>query len=181
MRPILRCAGTVTASRSAGRSEDYHEAVREALDRAVLCRLRRAEGKIGTQLSGGLDSSTVTATAARLLGPNAKLTAFTAVSREATVDLSHGAGLAPRGPGREPLPGCTHTWIKLTPSVMMGRRFKSCRRHHLINRGCTNSVRLAQSQLQKVQISRRGGPGIGEEAAGLEQGCGHIRRALSTP
>ena len=73
------------------RSEDYHEAVREQMDRAVRARLRGADGRLGTHLSGGLDSSSVTATAARLLGPCARLVAFTAVPREGY------SGAVPRG------------------------------------------------------------------------------------
>ena len=62
---------------------DYHDAVREAMDRAVSVRLRGAERGVAAQLSGGLDSSTITATAARLLAPSgATLTAFSAVPRD---------------------------------------------------------------------------------------------------
>jgi asparagine synthase (glutamine-hydrolysing) len=64
------------------RTEDYHEAVRAALDRAVASRLRGARGAVATQLSGGLDSSAVTATAARLLAGRGMVHAFTAVPRE---------------------------------------------------------------------------------------------------
>lgn len=65
-----------------GRPEDYHEAVREALDRAVKTRLRGAGGAVATHLSGGLDSSAVTATAARLLAGDGKVHAFTSAPRE---------------------------------------------------------------------------------------------------
>ncbi len=62
--------------------DDYVEAAREMLDKAVACRLRSAGG-IASHLSSGLDSSTVAATAARLLGTQGKrLTAFTSVPRE---------------------------------------------------------------------------------------------------
>jgi len=62
--------------------DEYVEAARELLDKAVKCRLRSAGG-VASHLSSGLDSSTVTATAARLLGEQGKkLTAFTAVPRE---------------------------------------------------------------------------------------------------
>lgn len=65
------------------RPEDYEEALREAMDRAVLARLRRGPCGVASHLSGGLDSSTVTATAARLLGQGgARVTAFTSVPRE---------------------------------------------------------------------------------------------------
>ncbi len=57
---------------------DYAAAMRAVLEQAVLCRLRRNSGTLGTHLSAGLDSSAVTATAARLSAPN-RLFAFTAV------------------------------------------------------------------------------------------------------
>ncbi|MBV9929947.1 MAG: asparagine synthetase B [Alphaproteobacteria bacterium] len=67
------------------RTEDYHEAVRVLLDRAVASRLRGAGGAVAAQLSGGLDSSAVTATAARLLAGQGKVHAFTAAPREGFV------------------------------------------------------------------------------------------------
>jgi asparagine synthase (glutamine-hydrolysing) len=45
---------------------DYVEAYRAQLDQAVASRLRGADGLVATHLSGGWDSSAVTATAARL-------------------------------------------------------------------------------------------------------------------
>ena len=64
------------------RTGEYVEALREQFDRAVADRLRGAEGGIACHLSAGLDSSTVTATAARLLAPaGGRVTAFTAVPR----------------------------------------------------------------------------------------------------
>jgi asparagine synthase (glutamine-hydrolysing) len=72
------------------RPEDYSDALRELLDRAVSCRLR-GTGELGVHLSGGLDSGAVAATAARLLAPSGRrLFAFTAVPREGY------AGPAPR-------------------------------------------------------------------------------------
>jgi asparagine synthase (glutamine-hydrolysing) len=63
-------------------ADAYAEACREQLDIAVRCRLRGAN-HVATHLSAGLDSSAVTATAARLLaGPGGRVTAFTAVPRE---------------------------------------------------------------------------------------------------
>lgn len=59
---------------------EYIEAMREQLDRAVSCRLR-AKGGIASAMSGGLDSSAVAATAAKLLTPD-RLLAVTSVPPE---------------------------------------------------------------------------------------------------
>ena len=53
--------------------EEYVEAARELLERAVSCRLRAKDG-IASTMSGGLDSSAVASTAARLLVPKRFLT-----------------------------------------------------------------------------------------------------------
>jgi asparagine synthase (glutamine-hydrolysing) len=67
--------------------EEYEDAYREQLNQAVLCRLRGAGDKVGSDLSGGFDSGAVTATAARLLAPSGgRVVAFTAVPREGYVD-----------------------------------------------------------------------------------------------
>jgi asparagine synthase (glutamine-hydrolysing) len=61
---------------------DYVEGMRHHLDRATQSRLRGANGAVGAHLSAGLDSTAVTATAARLLGARGgKVVAFTAVPR----------------------------------------------------------------------------------------------------
>jgi asparagine synthase (glutamine-hydrolysing) len=60
------------------KAEDYVEAVREALDRAVESRLRGTGGRVAAHLSGGLDSGAVAATAARLL-PDGQVGAYTSV------------------------------------------------------------------------------------------------------
>src|SRR5438105_4721042 len=63
-------------------ADAYAEACREQLDIAVRCRLR-GESHVASHLSAGLDSSAVSATAARLLaGSGGRVTAFTAVPRE---------------------------------------------------------------------------------------------------
>jgi asparagine synthase (glutamine-hydrolysing) len=63
------------------RPEDYSEALRDLLDKAVSCRLR-GTGDVGAHLSGGLDSAAVAATAARLLAPSdRRIIAFTCVPR----------------------------------------------------------------------------------------------------
>jgi asparagine synthase (glutamine-hydrolysing) len=61
------------------RPEEYHEALREQMDAAVGRRLRGVRN-VASYLSGGLDSSSVSATAARLqLAHDARVTAYTAV------------------------------------------------------------------------------------------------------
>lgn len=60
---------------------DYAEALRDLLDKAVRSRLRSSDN-LGVYLSGGLDSGAVAATAARLLTPSGRrLFAFTGVPR----------------------------------------------------------------------------------------------------
>lgn len=64
-----------------GSPREYLECFQEMFDRGVRARLR-TRGGIGAQLSGGLDSGAVAATAARLLGAEGReLTCFTAVPR----------------------------------------------------------------------------------------------------
>jgi asparagine synthase (glutamine-hydrolysing) len=61
------------------RDRDYVDAFLEIFDEAVRCRLRTSGG-IGSELSAGLDSGAVTATAAGLLrGSQTRLTSFTSV------------------------------------------------------------------------------------------------------
>lgn len=63
--------------------DDYAEALREHFDRAVAARLRGADSAVAAHLSGGLDSSAVAATAARLMAAaGGRVTAFTGVPRE---------------------------------------------------------------------------------------------------
>ena len=59
------------------RGEDYVETYRSLLDAAVACRIDSAR-PIASQLSSGLDSSAVTATAAALIEPKSDLVALTA-------------------------------------------------------------------------------------------------------
>lgn len=62
------------------RPGEYEEGLRSVLDLAVKAHLRGAGEIVASHLSGGLDSSTVTATAARLL-PAGKIIAYTAIPR----------------------------------------------------------------------------------------------------
>jgi len=73
------------------RDEEYIDAFKEIFEEAVRCRLRTAGG-VATELSAGLDSGAVAATAARLLAvEGANLAAYTAVPR---ADFS---GIVPPG------------------------------------------------------------------------------------
>lgn len=67
------------SSRSA-KPQDHAEGLRSVFDSAVAARLRGAGDTVASQLSGGLDSSTVTTTVARLL-PAGKVVAYTATPR----------------------------------------------------------------------------------------------------
>ena len=79
--------------------DEYAEALREHFDRAVAVRLRGAGGAVATHLSAGLDSSSVTATAARLLAPaGGRVTAFTAVPREGYDGRGHPEAILDEGP-----------------------------------------------------------------------------------
>jgi asparagine synthase (glutamine-hydrolysing) len=72
-------------------ADDYAEALRHHLDRAVEARLRGAGGQVASHLSAGLDSSAVAATAARLMAPaGGKVVAFTSVPREGYVGPDKG-------------------------------------------------------------------------------------------
>lgn len=77
-------------------SRDYAEGLRAELDRAVASRLRGAGQAVATHLSGGLDSSAVTATAARLT--TGRVTAYTSVPRDGFVIPPDTPGIADEGP-----------------------------------------------------------------------------------
>jgi asparagine synthase (glutamine-hydrolysing) len=106
------------------RGEDYVEGLRHHLDEAVRACLRGAGSSVASHLSSGFDSSAVSATTARLLGPSGgKVVAFTAAPRQgyedpasdrAIEDESHLAAMTAamhaniehvviRGEGRSPL------------------------------------------------------------------------------
>jgi asparagine synthase (glutamine-hydrolysing) len=81
------------------RDADYAAQGREVFDLAVRARLRSA-GDVGSELSAGLDSATITATAARLLGSqNKPLVAFTGVPVEGSDAVAPPGRLADEGPG----------------------------------------------------------------------------------
>jgi len=80
------------------RDEEYPEALLEIFDRATEARLRTRKS-VGSLLSAGLDCSSVTASAARLLAAQGKsLTAFTSVPRPDFNGLSNPWEIADEGP-----------------------------------------------------------------------------------
>jgi asparagine synthase (glutamine-hydrolysing) len=80
------------------RDEEYAEALLEVLDRATEARLR-TNRRVGSLLSGGLDCSSVTASAARLLAERGEsLTSFTSVPRPDFDKISQPWKLADEGP-----------------------------------------------------------------------------------
>lgn len=79
------------------RDEDYAEALLEIFDRATEARLRTTK-LVGSHLSAGLDSSSVTASAACLLAKQGKgLSAFTAVPRPDFNNICHPDLIASEG------------------------------------------------------------------------------------
>lgn len=80
------------------RFDDYVDAFREQVDRAVAVRLRGAGNHVASHLSGGWDSGTVTATAARLLaGSGGRVSAYTSVPNPAFAEAP-GKRFADEGP-----------------------------------------------------------------------------------
>jgi asparagine synthase (glutamine-hydrolysing) len=79
--------------------DDFAEGLRHHLDQATRARLRGANGTVAAQLSAGFDSSSVTATAARLLAPHGgKVVAFTSVPRDGYVSPTPKNSIADEGP-----------------------------------------------------------------------------------
>ncbi|MEA3017169.1 MAG: hypothetical protein QOI38_1891, partial [Sphingomonadales bacterium] len=113
------------------RPEDYAEALREQLDRAVAARLRGAGDRVASHLSAGLDSSAVAATAARLLAPEGKrVVGFTAVPREGYDVSGLDAVIPDEGPLAEAVaaihPNLDHVRIApsgVSPLDELGRNF----------------------------------------------------------
>ena len=97
------------------RDEDYVEALLEIFDNATAARLRSSKG-ISAQLSAGMDSSSVVATAARLLAPEGRgLTAYTSVPRPGFLGKGIPGRLFDEGPGAADVaalyPNVTHVPI----------------------------------------------------------------------
>jgi asparagine synthase (glutamine-hydrolysing) len=78
---------------------EYAEALRAHLDQSVRAQLRGADGRVGAHLSGGLDSSGVAATAARLLAPTGgRIVGFTSVPRDGFAGASPKWFISDEGP-----------------------------------------------------------------------------------
>lgn len=71
-----------------GTSRDYVDGVRERLEQAVTAQLRGGGDRVGAQLSAGLDSSAVTAVAAKQMEGRGRVIAFTAAPAEVVDDRS---------------------------------------------------------------------------------------------
>jgi asparagine synthase (glutamine-hydrolysing) len=83
---------------------DYVDAFRERVDHAVRARLRGSDGTVASHLSAGVDSGTVTATAANLLAASGgRVLAFTSAPR------ADYAGDVPRGRVADETPYAAHT------------------------------------------------------------------------
>jgi asparagine synthase (glutamine-hydrolysing) len=114
-----------------GGSGAYEEALRAALEQAVRARLRGAEGAVGAHLSAGLDSSTVAATAARLLAAQgSEVFGFTAVPRPGFAGTGLRRSLGNEGPAAAAVaalhPNLRHVPIesaRLSPVRNLDRNF----------------------------------------------------------
>lgn len=79
--------------------DEYRDAFRAELDRAVASRLRGAGDRVAAHLSSGWDSSAVAATAARLLAPTGgRVAAYTSVPRGGNRSAAPMQRIADEGP-----------------------------------------------------------------------------------
>jgi asparagine synthase (glutamine-hydrolysing) len=153
------------------RPEDYEEQLREKLDTAVGSMLRGAGDKIASHLSGGLDSTAVTSTAARLLAPEGRrVAAFTSAprpgyqcdgagafvdeeSRAALVASQHGNidHFVLRGPWNSPLEAADRNYLLYDRPVL-----------NLCNMGWSDAINGAARKqgLSVILAGRRGNMGL---------------------
>jgi asparagine synthase (glutamine-hydrolysing) len=101
--------------------DDYVAAVLERFDASVQSRLR-TNGAVGSQLSGGMDSSSVTAAAATLLG-STRLTAFTAIPHASFTDVNPTGRFGNEGPAAQAVaamyPNIDHVFVEPSGDDMM--------------------------------------------------------------
>jgi asparagine synthase (glutamine-hydrolysing) len=104
------------------KDDDYVEAFRELFDQAVSARMRTTGG-VGSQLSGGMDSSSVTATAARLLDKQ-RLYAFTSVPQPGFADQNPTGRFGDEGPAAAEVaamyPNIEHFLVRSASEEMIG-------------------------------------------------------------
>lgn len=117
-RPAIRNLGLK-------KTDEYAEGLREHFDRAVAERLRGAKGAVASHLSAGLDSSTVTATAARLLAASGgRVTAYTAVPRPGFSDKVSDQVISDEGPHAASVaalyPNIDHVLVPYSGSPLAG-------------------------------------------------------------
>lgn len=134
------------------------EALREAFDRAVAARLRGADDRVATHLSGGLDSSTVTSTAAGLLASRGgRVVAFTSVPRRgyAGADPLHRIGdEGPLAAATAALhPNIEHVLVPTTPGTPLDGLDRD---FHLFERPLMNLCNQGWVTAINVEARRRG-------------------------
>ncbi len=152
------------ATGTRGRTADYVEGVRHHLDQATRACLRGHDGSVAAELSGGLDSSAVTATAARLLaGDGGRVSAFTAVPREGYEASQPGNALLDEGPlaaaSAAMYPNIDHVLIRsghLSPLADLDKLYFLFERPHLNLCNwvwCQAIAREAQARKHKILLS----------------------------
>jgi asparagine synthase (glutamine-hydrolysing) len=152
-RPAIRNLGLST-------TEEYAEALREHFDRAVAERLRGSNGAVASHLSAGLDSSTVAATAARVLAPSGgRVTAFTAVPRPGFSGESHPEAIPDEGPHAASVaamyPNIEHVLVPYSGSPVA-----SLDRNFFLNERPTLNLCNAVWSNQILDLARERGLGI---------------------
>ena len=105
-------------------TDEYEEGLRHHLDQAVRSRLRGASGTVATHLSAGLDSSIVTATAAREMAlSGGGVMAFTAVPRSGYAAPPHDGRIGDEGPHAAMTaarhPNIEHAAIRGDPAALL--------------------------------------------------------------
>lgn len=138
-------------------NDDPVEELRAHLGRAVAVRLRGAGDHVGAHLSGGLDSAAVASTAARLLGDNGRVTAFTAVPREGYDDPAPLGRIGDEGPLAAATAGLyanmDHVLVRSEPGGL-GERLD--RAFHLYERPLFNPCNQQWWDAINDQVRRRG-------------------------
>jgi asparagine synthase (glutamine-hydrolysing) len=157
-------------------ADAYAEALRAEFDRAVGARLRGADGRVASHLSGGRDSGAVTATAARLLAASGgTVTAYTSVPREGYAEPDPAGRMGDEGPLAAATaalqPNIEHVLVRTGGQAMferLDRDFYLFERplHHLCNQQWVSAINdaardrgggiLLTGQIGNVTISYAG-------------------------